>query len=85
MVGSASERVEYYNGWIKVFLFMDNGFFDKKKDRGSFRVRDMDRSWISCPVKLIYESDGSFDEVSIPLNYHAGFTAALQKDFVFRP
>jgi len=49
--------VEVYGGWIKVFLFMNNGFFDKNRDRGSFRLKDMEPSSISCPVKLIYDKD----------------------------
>ena len=56
-------EVEVYSGWIKVLLFMNNGFFDKDKDRGAFQMKDLKKSSITCPVKLIYEKDkmGSFD------------------------
>ena len=72
------QHVIEITGWIKGF------FLTMTEKQHIDRFPD---SYTVAPVKMVYAVKQEFNvqDVEVPLNFCAGFTAALEKDLIVRP
>ena len=73
--GMGVEWEKTITGWIVHFLTITHEDRENELDHTLLR-----RSMVSCPVICVYDTGST-----VPLNYHVGFTAVLEKDLIFRP